>query len=108
MAPEDAARAFERFYRADLSRARTAGGTGLGLAIVSALVAAHGGTVDLDTAPGRGAAFTVRLPRSGPGGPQSAPGGDDPGAGWGPGQHWRLATVRSWTPTRTASPTTPT
>jgi two-component system OmpR family sensor kinase len=66
MAPEDAARVFERFYRADPSRSRTAGGTGLGLAIVSALVAAHGGTVDLDTAPGRGAAFTVRLPRSGP------------------------------------------
>ncbi|SET83424.1 sensor histidine kinase [Geodermatophilus poikilotrophus] len=66
MAPEDAARVFERFYRADPSRARTAGGTGLGLAIVSALVAAHGGTVHLDTAPGRGAVFTVRLPRSGP------------------------------------------
>jgi two-component system OmpR family sensor kinase len=58
---------FERFYRADPSRVRTAGGTGLGLAIVSALVAAHGGTVHLDTAPGQGAAFTVRLPRSGPG-----------------------------------------
>jgi len=67
MAPEDAARVFERFYRADPSRARTAGGTGLGLAIVSALVAAHRGTVHLDTAPGRGAVFTVRLPRSGPG-----------------------------------------
>jgi two-component system OmpR family sensor kinase len=67
MAPEDAARVFERFYRADPSRARTAGGTGLGLAIVSALVHAHGGTVHLDTAPGRGATFTVRLPRSGPG-----------------------------------------
>ncbi|MGY1641089.1 sensor histidine kinase [Geodermatophilus sp. SYSU D00703] len=79
MAPEDAARVFERFYRADPSRARTAGGTGLGLAIVSALVAAHGGTVHLDTAPGRGAVFTVRLPRSGPGGPHSAPGGDAPG-----------------------------
>ncbi|MGY1702998.1 sensor histidine kinase [Geodermatophilus sp. SYSU D00697] len=73
MAPEDAARVFERFYRADPARARTAGGTGLGLAIVSALVAAHGGTVHLDTAPGRGAAFTVRLPRSGPGGPGTAP-----------------------------------
>jgi two-component system OmpR family sensor kinase len=84
MAPEDAARVFERFYRADPSRARTAGGTGLGLAIVSALVAAHGGTVHLDTAPGRGAVFTVRLPRSGPGGPQGAPGGDAPEAGWGP------------------------
>jgi two-component system OmpR family sensor kinase len=67
MAPEDAARVFERFYRADASRSRAAGGTGLGLSIVAALVAAHGGDVFLDTAPGRGAVFTVRLPRSGPG-----------------------------------------
>jgi two-component system, OmpR family, sensor kinase len=66
MVPEDADRVFERFYRADPSRTRAQGGTGLGLAIVSALVAAHGGTVRLDTAPGRGAVFTVRLPRSGP------------------------------------------
>jgi two-component system OmpR family sensor kinase len=68
----DASRAFERFYRADASRTRgedkvtKAGGTGLGLAIVSSLVAAHGGSVDLVTAPGQGATFTVRLPRSGP------------------------------------------
>lgn len=66
MAPEDAARVFERFYRAESSRSREAGGTGLGLAIVASLVAAHGGTVDLQTAPGQGALFTVRLPRSGP------------------------------------------
>jgi signal transduction histidine kinase len=72
MDPADAARAFERFYRADTSRTRgedssaKAGGTGLGLAIVSSLVAAHGGSVHLATAPGHGAAFTVRLPRSGP------------------------------------------
>jgi two-component system OmpR family sensor kinase len=66
MAPEDAARVFERFYRAESSRTREAGGTGLGLAIVAALVAAHGGTVDVATAPGRGAVFSVRLPRSGP------------------------------------------
>jgi signal transduction histidine kinase len=66
MDPADAERAFERFYRADASRNRSAGGTGLGLAIVSSLVAAHGGSVDLDTAPGRGTVVTVRLPRSGP------------------------------------------
>jgi signal transduction histidine kinase len=83
MAPEDAARVFERFYRADPSRARTAGGTGLGLAIVRALVAAHGGTVHLDTAPGRGATFTVRLPRSGPG-TAVPPVPDGPGAGASP------------------------
>jgi two-component system OmpR family sensor kinase len=66
LAPEDAERVFERFYRADTSRTRSAGGTGLGLAIVASLVEAHGGSVQLDTAPGQGAAFTVRLPRSGP------------------------------------------
>ena len=66
LAPEDATRVFERFFRAESSRSREAGGTGLGLAIVASLVAAHGGTVDLQTAPGHGAIFTVRLPRSGP------------------------------------------
>jgi two-component system OmpR family sensor kinase len=66
MDPADAARAFERFYRADASRTRSAGGTGLGLSIVASLVAAHGGSVGLDTAPGRGATVMVRLPRSGP------------------------------------------
>ncbi|MCZ2859241.1 sensor histidine kinase [Blastococcus sp. VKM Ac-2987] len=72
MAPEDAARAFERFYRADASRTRAAGGTGLGLSIVSSLTAAHGGSASLETAPGAGLAVTVRLPRGGP------PGGGAP------------------------------
>ncbi|MFW3171805.1 sensor histidine kinase [Geodermatophilus sp. CPCC 206100] len=79
MAPADAARVFERFYRVDASRSRAEGGTGLGLAIVSALVAAHGGTVHLDTAPGLGATFTVRLPRSGPAPEGSAPADGAPG-----------------------------
>ncbi|SDP63197.1 two-component system, OmpR family, sensor kinase [Klenkia soli] len=68
MSPEDAERVFERFYRADSSRTRAAGGTGLGLSIVSSLVEAHHGTVTVTTAPGEGAAFAVRLPRSGPAG----------------------------------------
>lgn len=65
MDPAVAARVFERFYRADTSRTRggsTATGSGLGLSIVAALVAAHGGTVDVESAPGRGSSFTVRLP----------------------------------------------
>jgi two-component system, OmpR family, sensor kinase len=62
MTPEQASRAFERFYRADQSRERRTGGTGLGLAIVSALVTAHGGTVSLDTSPGEGATFRITLP----------------------------------------------
>jgi two-component system OmpR family sensor kinase len=60
--PEQAERVFERFYRADTARTRQAGGTGLGLAIVAALVAAHGGTVALDTAPGQGSTFRITLP----------------------------------------------
>jgi two-component system OmpR family sensor kinase len=62
MSPEVAARVFEPFYRADPSRTRGTGGAGLGLAIVAAVVEAHGGRVDLRTAPGEGATFTVRLP----------------------------------------------
>ena len=62
MSPGQAERVFERFFRADASRARASGGSGLGLSIVSALVAAHGGLVRIISEPGRGAAFQVRLP----------------------------------------------
>jgi two-component system OmpR family sensor kinase len=62
LAPDDAARVFERFFRTDPARTRAAGGSGLGLSIVQALVAAHGGEVLLHTAPGAGARFEVRLP----------------------------------------------
>jgi signal transduction histidine kinase len=68
---EDAARVFERFYRADPSRARDRGGTGLGLAVVAALVEAHGGRVELETSPGAGATFRVRLPLAATPEPQS-------------------------------------
>lgn len=63
MSDEDAQRVFERFYRADSSRARASGGTGLGLSIVDSLVYAHGGKVAVTTAPGRGCRFRVSLPR---------------------------------------------
>ncbi len=59
---EQASRVFERFYRADQARGRRTGGSGLGLAIVAALVAAHGGTAGVDTAPHRGATFRITLP----------------------------------------------
>ncbi len=64
MTTEQAQRVFERFYRADQARNRASGGTGLGLAIVHGLVTAHGGTVTVATAPGRGADFQVKLPLS--------------------------------------------
>ncbi|MDQ1609895.1 MAG: two-component system, OmpR family, sensor kinase [Microbacteriaceae bacterium] len=53
---------FQRFWRADTSRARETGGSGLGLAIVSSIVAAHTGTVEVVETPGGGATFRVSLP----------------------------------------------
>lgn len=60
--PEEAARVFDRFYRSDA--ARSTRGTGLGLAIVRAIAEALGGTADVASEPGRGAAFSVRVPLS--------------------------------------------
>ncbi|MEO1063036.1 MAG: ATP-binding protein [Actinomycetota bacterium] len=60
---EHVARLTERFYRADRSRARERGGSGLGLAIASAVVDAHGGSLTIDSEPGRGTVVTVRLQR---------------------------------------------
>lgn len=62
IAQDDQERVFERFWRADPGRVRSRGGTGLGLAIVTSLVQAHGGTVAVESEPGHGAKFTVRLP----------------------------------------------
>ena len=53
---------FERFWRADTSRARETGGSGLGLAIVASIVSALRGSVRVDETPGGGATFTVTLP----------------------------------------------
>ncbi len=61
--PEEAqAHVFERFYRADKGRSRASGGTGLGLAIVKHICQLYGGSVTLESAPGVGSTFTVRLP----------------------------------------------
>ena len=59
---EDAAKVFERFYRADTSRTRETGGSGLGLAIVAAIVGAHGGSVRVEKTDGGGATLVVGLP----------------------------------------------
>ena len=61
---EHLAHLFDRFYRADAARDREHGGSGIGLAIAKALVEGHGGGISVVSAgPGRGATFTVRLPR---------------------------------------------
>jgi two-component system phosphate regulon sensor histidine kinase PhoR len=54
---------FERFYRVHKDRSRDAGGTGLGLSIVKHTAQSHGGRVELESLPGQGATFIVRLPR---------------------------------------------
>jgi two-component system phosphate regulon sensor histidine kinase PhoR len=59
--PEQQARVFERFYKAD--RGRGAGGTGLGLAIVKHIALAHEGNVSVESRPGHGSTFTMRLRR---------------------------------------------
>jgi two-component system, OmpR family, phosphate regulon sensor histidine kinase PhoR len=62
IAREHLARLTERFYRVDNARSRALGGTGLGLAIVKHILNRHRGFLDIESAPGRGSAFTVNLP----------------------------------------------
>jgi two-component system OmpR family sensor kinase len=71
--PQIREKIFQRFWRADSSRARETGGSGLGLAIVAAIVASHNGAVDVVDTPGGGATFRVSLPLAGtPSAPQHA------------------------------------
>ncbi len=60
--PEELPRVFDRFYRADPSRARSTGGSGLGLTIARRLVEAHGGAIESKSTVGEGSSFTIRLP----------------------------------------------
>lgn len=66
IAEDDAAKIFDRFFRADNSRQRETGGTGLGLAICAAIAAQHDGTVRHSTTEGGGATMTLRLPMVAP------------------------------------------
>jgi signal transduction histidine kinase len=63
ISPEDLTHVFDRFYRVDRARERSANSTGLGLAIVKATVEAHGGEVQASSpGPGLGSTFTISLP----------------------------------------------
>jgi two-component system OmpR family sensor kinase len=63
MSAVEAAHVFDRFYRADGARSRSIAGAGLGLSIVASIVAAHDGTVSVDSVPRQGTTFRVTLPR---------------------------------------------
>ncbi len=62
ISPDDLPHIFERFYRADRARSRNRGGSGLGLAIVQSIVLEYQGTIEAESAPGKGSTFTMRLP----------------------------------------------
>ncbi|MFA6173167.1 MAG: ATP-binding protein [Kiritimatiellales bacterium] len=59
--PEESDRIFERFYRSEKSRSSQ--GNGLGLSLARTIVEAHGGTISVKSAPGKGSTFTITLPR---------------------------------------------
>ena len=63
IAPEDLPHVFDRFYRADKSRARESGGSGLGLAIAKGIVEAHSGSIAARSEAGHGTTLQVSLPR---------------------------------------------
>ena len=62
IAPEDQGRVFEEFRQVGVDSARKAEGTGLGLALAKKFIELHGGTIRLESAPGRGSTFTFTLP----------------------------------------------
>ena len=63
--PDEHEKVFRRFYKVPRGRPDADEGTGLGLSIVKAIAEAHGGSVDLESAPGRGSCFRLSLPSNG-------------------------------------------
>ena len=63
IAPEETSRIFRRFYRVDKSRSQEVPGAGLGLAVTRHLILRHGGSIEVESTPGEGAAFIVTLPK---------------------------------------------
>ncbi len=74
IAPEDRDKIFEPFF----TTKHASGGTGMGLFTVNRVVSAHGGTIEVESVPGRGTTFTILLPRLPLGTPASAPAASDP------------------------------
>jgi signal transduction histidine kinase len=66
LSARDKRRVFDRFYQVDQRLTRTTGGCGLGLCIVKSIVAAHGGSVQVESQPGKGSTFIVTLPSQKP------------------------------------------
>jgi len=62
LAPEERRRVFEKFYRAPSHESRLIAGTGLGLTLVAHIAAAHGGHVEVESAPGEGSTFCMFIP----------------------------------------------
>ena len=98
IAPEDVGRLFRKFQQLDGRTVRAVGGTGLGLAICRGIVEEHGGRIGVDSRPGEGATFTVRLPIPGTAG--AAPSGERPeeadgGGAAGPGGGRRSRRARA-------------
>jgi len=91
--PKHLPNVFERFYRADPSRARATGGAGIGLALVKQLVTAHGGTVGVVSTPGQGSRFSFTVPTAGRS-PADIRRGREPSAAASPAGH-----LRPWTGT---------
>jgi two-component system phosphate regulon sensor histidine kinase PhoR len=73
IASEHLSRLFERFYVVDKGRSRKLGGTGLGLAIVKHIAQVHGGSVTVESSPGKGSTFTIHMPRQDPSGIHNDP-----------------------------------
>jgi signal transduction histidine kinase len=71
IAPEEQVRIFEKFYRVSTPETQPIPGTGLGLALVAQIAIAHGGRVTVDSVPGKGSVFCLRMPVKTDGKPHS-------------------------------------